>query len=113
LHDILEDTQIPEPTIENMFGRNVLDIVKANSKNMDMERGLRNEDVVRRCANLNESALIVKMADVYDNFLFYTSEEMIQETVRCKEMAQLIKRYKKPTYKHELFDYADVILSSQ
>jgi hypothetical protein len=35
----------------------------------------------------------VKIADVYDNFLFYIKENNIPEIERCKTIANLIKKY--------------------
>ena len=71
LHDALEDTDIPEEVIGDNFGRCVLDIVKANSKNKSLDTSEILEDIVKRCQENGENAMIVKMADVYDNFLFY------------------------------------------
>jgi (p)ppGpp synthase/HD superfamily hydrolase len=52
LHDALEDTDISEGEIEKEFGIYVLSIVKANSKDMNLEKSERMEDIVRRCAEL-------------------------------------------------------------
>ena len=71
LHDALEDTSISENTIGNLFWKNVVWIVKANSKNLSLTKEEVLEDIVKRCSDYGIDAMIVKIADVYDNFLFY------------------------------------------
>ena len=71
LHDVLEDTDISEKEIENLFWKNVLQIVKANSQNHSLPKEEILEDIVKRCSDSGIDAMIVKIADVYDNFLFY------------------------------------------
>lgn len=104
LHDALEDTDIPEVVISNNFWEYVLEIVKANSKNMSLEKSEILEDIVKRCSIVWEEAMIVKMADVYDNFLFYIKENNISEIERCKILAELIKKYKKQEWDDKIFD---------
>ena len=71
LHDALEDTSISENTIGNLFWKNVLQIVKANYKNLSLPKEEVLEDIIKRCSDYWIDAMIVKIADVYDNFLFY------------------------------------------
>jgi hypothetical protein len=49
----------------------VLQIVKVNSKNLSLAKEEVLEDIVKRCSDYGIDAMIVKIADVYDNFLFY------------------------------------------
>lgn len=104
LHDTLEDTDIPEVVISDNFWEYVLNIVKANSKNMNLEKSEILEDIVKRCSIVWEEAMIVKMADVYDNFLFYIKENNVSEIERCKILAELIKKYKKQEWDDKIFD---------
>jgi (p)ppGpp synthase/HD superfamily hydrolase len=103
LHDALEDTDITEWEIEKEFGIYVLSIVKANSKDMNLDKSERMEDIVRRCAELWEDALIVKMADIYDNFIFYSREWNIPEIERCQNLARLVDKYKNQKYIDSIF----------
>jgi hypothetical protein len=80
-----------------------LSIVKANSKDMNLEKSERMEDIVRRCAELWEDALIVKMADIYDNFIFYSREWNIPEIERCQNLARLVDKYKNQKYIDNIF----------
>lgn len=111
LHDALEDTEIPENIIKNNFGQHVLDIIKANSKNMNLEKSEILEDIVKRCSTVWESAIIIKIADIYDNFLFYIKMNNLPEIERCKNLAELIKKYKKNEWTDKIFNKIEEILN--
>ena len=110
LHDALEDTDMPENIISDIFWEYVLDIVKVNSKNNDLEKSEILEDIVKRCSILWEDAMIVKIADVYDNFLFYVKENNIPEIERCKVLANLVKKYKRKEWNDKIFEKSDEII---
>lgn len=110
LHDALEDTDIPENVISDSFWNDVLSIVKANSKNNNLEKSEILEDIVKRCSIIWEQAMIVKLADVYDNFLFYVKESNIPEIERCKTLAKLVMRYKKEQWNDKIFNKIDEII---
>jgi hypothetical protein len=84
----------------------------ANSEDPNIEDIMVKEDIVKRCAELSENALIVKMADVYDNYNFYTKQNNIPELERCKNFAELILKYKKETWQDSIFFKADIIINS-
>lgn len=54
--------------------------------------------------------MIVKIADVYDNFLFYKKLNNIPEIERCKKLSTLILKYKKD-YNDKIFHFLDEIIS--
>jgi len=110
LHDALEDTDIPESIISDNFWKNVLEIVKANSKNINLEKSEILEDIVNRCSIVWEEAIIVKMADVYDNFVFYVKENNVIEIDRCKVLANLVLKYKKDDWNDKIFNKYDEII---
>ena len=103
LHDALEDTDMTEKVISDNFWADVLNIVKANSKNITLETSEILEDIVKRCQIYWEYAMIVKMADVYDNFLFYVKENNISEIERCQTLTSLIQKYKNPEWEDTIF----------
>lgn len=111
LHDALEDTDIPESVISDNFWIKVLNIVKVNSENNNLEKSKILEDIVFRCSDLWEDALIVKMADIYDNFLFYVKEQNYSEFERCKKLSLLVQKYKKDSCSDKIFNKIDEILS--
>jgi hypothetical protein len=53
--------------------------------------------------------MIVKMADIYDNYLFYVKEKNISEIERCKTLANLVERYKKEEWTDKIFNKIDEI----
>ena len=112
LHDALEDTSMTEEEILKLCWKEVLAIVQANSEDDSVETSLQKEDIVKRCAQVWENALIVKMADVYDNFKFYTQQENISELERCKWFVELILKYKKENWNDSIFIKADEIINS-
>lgn len=111
LHDALEDTSLQASQIEALFWSDVLEIVQANSENPDLEVDFQKEDIVKRCAVVWENALIVKMADVYDNFKFYVKQNNISELERCKKFAQYVQKYKKDEWNDPIFDKIPEILN--
>lgn len=110
LHDTLEDTSISENTIENLFWKNVAWIVKANSKNHSLPKEEILENIVKRCSDYGIDAMIVKVADVYDNFLFYKKINNIPEIERCKKLANLILKYKQ-NYDDKIFKFLEEIIA--
>lgn len=110
LHDTLEDTSISEKEIENLFWKKVLWIVKANSKNLSLAKEEVLEDIVKRCSDYGIDAMIVKIADVYDNFLFYKKINNIPEIERCKKLANLILKYKQ-NYDDKIFKFLEEIIA--
>lgn len=112
LHDALEDTDISAEKIEELFWEEVLLIVQANSEDENIEKSCQKEDIVKRCVELSENALIVKIADVYDNYKFYTQQNNIPELERCKWFAELILKYKKENWNDPIFLKADEIINS-
>ncbi len=107
LHDAIEDTPMPKKLIEEKYWENILKIVIANSK----EEGMENEDVIKKCVSCWEDALIVKMADVYDNFVFYIKEWKLSQIARNQRLSKLILRHKPNDWEDKIFERADEILS--
>jgi len=66
--------------------------------------------MVQKCAEHSQEALIVKIADVYDNFVYYQREKNESEIERCRVFAHLIRKYKKTDYDHEIFILLDKII---
>jgi hypothetical protein len=54
--------------------------------------------------------MIVKIADIYDNFLFYKKEKKFSEIERCKKLANLVLKYKKDP-DDKIFYFLEEILS--
>jgi hypothetical protein len=54
--------------------------------------------------------MIVKIADIYDNFLFYVKENNISEIERCKVLANLVLKYKREEWNDKIFKKNDEIV---
>ncbi|MEA3304283.1 MAG: HD domain-containing protein [Patescibacteria group bacterium] len=77
LHDAIEDTPITKEMIAEKYSYYIADIVEANSKNLSLPKEEILEDIVQRCSQYGQDAMIIKIIEVYDNYLFYTRQ--IQE----------------------------------
>ncbi len=111
LHDTLEDTNITEQEILSLFWENVLDIVKANTKDKNIDKSLVNSELIERCWNLSEDALIVKSADIIDNYIYYSSINSEKWVNRCIELSWLVIKNKKIDYLDPIFN--TIILINQ
>ena len=93
LHDVLEDgTDISEEVLSAEFGENVLQIVKANSKDESIKhKQQKKEDLIKRCIATGEKALIVKAEDILDNFFYYEMTQNEGELLHhCVPHAELL-----------------------
>lgn len=106
LHDAIEWSDITEDMLRETFGKNILQIVLANSKNRSIENsGERIDDMMRRCVAVGKSALIVKVADTIDSFEHYAktgNQEEIEH--HCKPNAESILKYLPADFHDPIFD---------
>lgn len=63
LHDILEDTDTTEVRLEEIFGREVTEGVKALTKNISLPKEERMTDSLNRILKQRDEVRLVKMAD--------------------------------------------------
>lgn len=113
LHDALEDTEMTRDFIEKNFGKSVLDIVEANTKNENLPKIEALEDIVKRCSETGLDAMIVKVADIYDNFCFYTKMKNYPEIERCQILMNFVVKYKNPEWQTKIFEKIDEVLDFQ
>lgn len=111
LHDALEDTSITSEQIEVEFGLHVKGIVLANSKDLSVIKNQQLKDIVMRCIKHSQDALVVKMADVYDNFLYYVNDRNTSEIERCQIISWYISELKPKDWDDIIFDRLDEIHS--
>ncbi|MBA3723370.1 MAG: HD domain-containing protein [Candidatus Levybacteria bacterium] len=71
LHDLVEDSEVTVKDIAKEFGRDVADIVKANTKNEELPEDIRYDELMKACIQSGENASIVKAADIIDNLTTY------------------------------------------
>ncbi len=111
LHDALEDTTMTEDFILHNFGQHILDIVKANTKNESLPKIEALEDIVSRCEKVGLDAMIVKVADIYDNFCFYTKMNNIPEIERCQILMGFVVKYKHDDWQTKIFEKIDEVMN--
>lgn len=92
------------------FGKSVLDIVEANTKNESLPKIEALEDIVKRCSETGLDAMIVKVADIYDNFCFYTKMKNYGEIERCQILMNFVVKYKNPEWQTKIFEKIDEVL---
>lgn len=83
LHDVIEEGDGYEE-IKNLFGENIYDLVLVNSKDKSISDWYKQATVlISKVAAHSEDALIVKAADVLDNFVyrFNSNNEFPKEKV--------------------------------
>jgi hypothetical protein len=89
--------------IEEIFGKDVLEIVLANTKNMNIvDKYARKEDLIKRCLQ-NQESLIVKCADVMDNYKYRTRHGNIKETEDAQNLARMIKNSIPSSFSDKIF----------
>jgi (p)ppGpp synthase/HD superfamily hydrolase len=75
LHDVIEDCQHDYDDIEEVFGREIADIVAALTKDMRLPEEVREPEYDERLASGPWQARLIKLADVYDNYCDAATEE--------------------------------------
>ena len=94
LHDLVEDSDVTIEDIENKFGYDVAQLVKANTKNEELPKEKIYEELLKRCIESGEEASIIKAADIIDNLNTYRrikSAEGIQNMLNFKTILLKIK----------------------
>lgn len=105
LHDCLEWSEVAEDVLEREFGKNVLNMVKANSKDDSIaDKEDRTKDTISRCIAYGQDALIVKTADILDSFVWYTSQKNENQLEYCKRNAKWILDLKPDTFDDEIIE---------
>lgn len=109
LHDVLEDTEVTEDELVNEFGENVARLVRASTKDDAItDSSLKTEELIKRCVENGEDALIVKTADILDSFKFYTKENNMDEIQYCMRNAIAVLKYKSKNFSNKIFSELEV-----
>lgn len=105
LHDVLEWTGGSEDQLREIFGQRVCDIVKANTKDRDIEDPAeRRREYIARCFAVGEDAVIVKAADTLDSYRFYQAIDDAQEVERCVDIAHVILENLPTDFRDPIFE---------
>lgn len=91
LHDSLEWSETGEDDIEKKFGKRILEIVKANSKDRSIEGTMpRAIDMMERCKKVGDDAVAVKIADVLDSCNYYLLQKKEKELITYRKFAKML-----------------------
>lgn len=72
LHDVVEDTSVTLHEIEQEFGTEVAALVSAVTKDPTIKnKSQQREELVRRSCEMGHDAIVIKLADVNDNYTYY------------------------------------------
>lgn len=105
LHDALEFSTISEQEIQSMFGERVLALVKANTKDDSIEdKQEKTNELIKRCVDCGQDALIIKAADIMDSYAFYTEEQNVDQLEYCRRNAGAIFEYKPNSFDDPVFE---------
>ena len=105
LHDAIEWSKVNEQMLRDEFGDNIVRLVAANTKNDSiLDKVERIDDLIRRCVQNGQNALIVKAADIIDSFKWYFSQNNKGEIRYCMRNANIIFKYKPDDFDDKIFD---------
>jgi (p)ppGpp synthase/HD superfamily hydrolase len=105
LHDTIEFTDVTREMIKEEFGENVLKLVLASTKDDSIaDKEEKTNELIKRCAEAGQDALIVKTADIIDSYKFYTQINNEGELDYCRRNAEAIIRFKPNEFVDKIFE---------
>ena len=106
LHDAIEWSGAKEQLLRDEFGDNVVRLIFASTKDdtiVDKEEKI--NELIQRCVQNGQDALIVKTADVIDSFKWYASQNNENELKNhCLKNANAIFKFKPEDFDDKIFD---------
>ncbi len=105
LHDALEWSSMTEDMIRDGFGERVRLLVKANTKDDSIvDKFEKTNELIQRCIESGQDALIIKTADIIDSFTWYSSQNNEDQLRYCMRNARAIDRCKPNDFTDKIFD---------
>lgn len=94
LHDTLEDTEVPEARLTELFGAEVASVVNELTQDKALAKAERRKKMVEGCGQYSLEARVVKLADRWDNMTEMSSlgPEFIERY--CHEATVMIANMK-------------------
>lgn len=106
LHDAIEWSGASEQLLRDEFGDNVARLIFANTKDdaiVDKEE--KTNELIQRCIQNGQDALIIKAADIIDSFKWYTSQNNEDELKNhCIKNANVIFNLKPKNFEDKIFN---------
>ncbi len=105
LHDAIEFAGVAQEELAKEFGDGIAKLVRANSKDDSIEdKNEKTRELIQRCVQGGEDALIIKTADIIDSFKWYSRIGNHDQIDYCMRNADAILEYKPPELSNEIFD---------
>lgn len=106
LHDAIEWSEITEATIQDEFGDTVLKLVLASTKDDSItDKTEKTNELINRCIQNGQDALIVKAADIIDSFKWYSSQNNEEQLKNhCMKNANTILELKPKNFDDKIFN---------
>lgn len=105
LHDAIEWSDASERGVREEFGDNVSRLVLASTKDDSIQdKEEKTAELIRRCVQNGQDALIVKTADVIDSFKWYSGQNNKGELQYCMRNANAIFKCKPDDFEDRIFD---------
>lgn len=105
LHDALEWSSISQEMLRDGFGESVLALVLASTRDNSIPDGTeKTQELIQRCIQNGQEALIVKTADILDSFKWYSSQDDIGQLRYCLRNAQAILSGKPREFADPIFE---------
>lgn len=104
LHDALEWSSAPKQLLIDEFGEQVVRLVMASTKDDSItDKHEKTKELITRCVDNGEEALIVKTADILDSFKWYSTQKNVDQLKYCMRNAEAIFAYKPSTFNDKIF----------
>ncbi|MFA6388801.1 MAG: HD domain-containing protein [Patescibacteria group bacterium] len=104
LHDALEWSNITKDLLRSEFGDHITRLILANTKNDTItDNENKTNELIQRCVQAGQDALIVKTADIIDSYKWYTNQKNAEELNYCTRCVQAIFKFKPATFNDLIF----------
>ncbi len=104
LHDAIEWSSATEEMLRAEFGDNVVKLILASTKDDSItDKHEKTNELIQRCVDNGQDALIVKTADIIDSFKWYSSQDNEGQLSYCMRNANAIFKFKSDDFDDEIF----------
>lgn len=105
LHDTIEWSNMSKQILTEEFGDNITRLVLASTKNDSIADKLeKTNELIQRCVQNGQDALIIKTADIIDSFKWYSSQDNKSELQYCLRNADAILKFKPADFDDKIFN---------
>lgn len=106
LHDVIEWSKVNEQILKDEFGDNIVRLVLASTKDDTIiDKDEKINELIKRCVQNGQDALIIKTADIIDSFKWYSSQNNEDELKNhCAKNANIIFKFKPNDFNDKIFN---------